>query len=311
MSHTPIDKATSRTTGRHRLSMAQKEVLVGLLLLAPGILALCVVIAWPMIEGIRLSFTDTNIIRGFNVRNFVGLDNYVAFFRDPKFGHYLQVTGIWLIGGLIGSSVLGLLLALLLNREMPLRFLWRSIALFPWVMPMVVVGMTWKWILDGQWGILNYLLTSLGITHQNILWMADPRWIWPSILLVKTWKSFPFWYVTLLSGLQVIPQEMYEAGKMDGTNPFTAFWYITLPQLRPVITILFLLDTVWTVNDFASIWVLTRGGPADLTMTLSPLVYVTSFDFYRLGQGSAIAVLMMIVMMIFSVTYIRLVRFDI
>jgi multiple sugar transport system permease protein len=174
-----------------------------------------------------------------------------------------------------------------------------------------VAAIVWQWIYNANWGIANHILRSIGLIQKNVVWLSDRKLIWPAILVVSVWKGYPFSYAFLLAGLQVIPQDLYEASTIDGATRWSAFRFITLPMLRPQLFVILLLQTVWTANDFTAIWVLTKGGPADYSMTISPLVYQTSFMFYRMGYGASIAVLLMAVVMVFAVLYIRYIRSDI
>jgi multiple sugar transport system permease protein len=203
-------------------------------------------------------------------------------------------------------------LALLLNRNLRFRGVYRALALIPWVMPMVAAGLVWRWIFDGAYGILNYSLLQLGIIHQYVTFLADLTFTWPSVLIVSWWKGYPFVYAVLLAGLQGISKEMYEAAAIDGATGWKAFLNVTLPQLRPVLFVLVLLESIWTANDFTSIWVLTQGGPPpDYTMTLTQLVYVNTQVFDRTAYGAAIAVFLMVWMMVLTVLYVRRVNSDI
>lgn len=302
--------AETRAPARPLSRPARRQALAGMLLAAPAVLAILVFIAYPVLDGIRLSFTNLYLLRGPEIADFVGLQNYATFLDDPKFPLYVRNTALWVVGCIASQFVLGLTLALLLNRRMRFRGAYRALAIVPWVMPPVVAGIVWRWIFNAQWGILNGLLLSLGLIAQPLNWLSDTTLVWVSVLAVALWKSVPFWYVNLLAGLQVIPRELYEAARIDGAGAWAAFWHITLPMLRPVIAVLLLLETIWRANDFAMIWVLTEGGPGDTTMTMAPLVYATSFKYYRMGLGAAEGVLLMLVMLVFAVIYLRRVRFD-
>lgn len=291
--------------------MGQKDALYGYLLLVPGLLGLLVFVVYPMISGIALSFRREYLLEPEN-NAWIGLQNFSKFlFENPKLGLYAGNTAIWVIGSVIGRITLGFILALLLNRDMPFRGLYRAFALIPWVMPMVVAAIIWQWIYNANWGIANYILRSLGLISKNIVWLSDHRFIWPAILVVSIWKGYPFSFAFLLAGLQMISKDLYEAATIDGATRWTSFRFITLPMVRPQLFVILLLQTVWNANEFTAIWVLTKGGPADYTMIISPLVYQTSFMFYRMGYGAAIAVLLMLMVMIFAVLYIRHVRSEI
>ncbi len=296
---------------RFALGSARREAIVGYLLLSPGLIALIVLVGIPVVQGIALSFTDRYLLEP-KTGAFIGLQNYATFISSPSFWHYIGNTLIWSIGSLAGSLSLGLALALLLNRNLRFRSLYRALALIPWVMPMVAAGLVWRWIFDGAYGILDYTLLQLGIVQKYVTFLADPTFTWPSVLVVSWWKGYPFVYAVLLAGLQGISKELYEAASIDGATGWKAFLNITLPQLRPVLFVLVLLETIWTANDFTSIWVLTQGGPPpDYTMTLTQLVYQNTQVFDRTAYGAAIAVFLMVFMMALTVLYVRRVNSDI
>src|SRR2546430_8560379 len=201
-------------------------------------------------------------------------------------------------------SVVGLTLALLLHRHIQLRPLWRALAIVPWAMPISVTALTWRWILNGQWGILNYGLIRVGLMDQHIAWLSQAPWIWPSLLMVSVWISYPIAFVNLLAGLQGIPQELYESAQIDGVTPRQGFRHITLPLLRPVMAASVLLLVILQMREFATVWVITFGGPGIATTTLSPLVYVVSFRYFRMGLGAAIGIVLLAMSAIFTSLYL-------
>jgi multiple sugar transport system permease protein len=287
------------------------RALRGYAYLLPMLLILGGMVAWPVAEAWRMSFHDIYLLRGGGRETFIGLDNYIRFFRDPDAPEYLLNTGIFVVGGVGGQFVVAMILALLLNTRLMLRGFWRALAVIPWAMPITVTVMVWRWILDGQWGILNYVLMGPSGNGTSIDWLSSNLWLWPTLLVVNAWAGFPFVFVNLLAGLQGIPRELIEAARIDGAGPWTLYWRITLPMLRPVITTLLLLSVIMHLREFATIWMLTSGGPGISTTTLSPLVYVTSFRFFRLGYGAAIGVLLMLVTLAFTAAYLRRVRVEV
>jgi multiple sugar transport system permease protein len=287
------------------------RVLEGYLYLVPSILVLAALVGWPLFEAWRMSFYDIYLLRGIGKETFVGVGNFVRFALEPDTPTYFSNTAIYVVGGTIAQLVVAMTLALLLNRNLPLRALWRALALVPWAMPLTMTAMVWRWILDGQWGILNYILLRLGIISQYISWLSSPIWLWPSILIVDAWAGFPFMFVNLLSGLQSIPREIYEAARIDGAGPWTIFWRITVPMMRPIIATVILLSIIIHLREFATIWMLTSGGPGIRSTTLSPLVYVTSFRFFKMGYGASIGIVLMIVGLVFTTFYVRRIRVNI
>ncbi len=288
----------------------RRETVQGYLYFLPVFLILGAVVGWPLIQAGWMSFSDLYLLKALRARNFVGLDNYIHFFEDPNASKFLINTAIFVVGGTAAQLTIGLILALLLNQRLVLRGFWRGLAIMPWAMPITVTALTWKWILDGQWGILNYVLVELGITDGYISWLSSPIWLWPSILMVDAWAGCPFMFVNLLSGLQGIPRDLYEAARIDGAGPWKAFWRITLPMLRPIIATLVLLSVIIHLRDFTTIWILTSGGPGIESTTLSPLVYVTSFRYFKMGYGAAIGMLLMLISLVFTIFYLRRVRFE-
>jgi len=293
-----------------RRGRAAAPALGGYAYLLPALLLLGGMVAWPVAEAWRLSFYDVYLLRDGGREVFAGLDNYVRFFNDPDAPEYVLNTVIFVAGGVVLQFVVATVLALLLNGRVVLRGFWRALAVVPWAMPITVTVLVWRWILDGQWGILNHVLIQAGLATAPVDFLSSAVWLWPTLLLVNAWAGFPFLFVNLLAGLQAVPRELTDAARIDGAGPWTMFWRITLPTLRPVITTLLLLSVILHLREFATIWMLTSGGPGIRTTTLSPLVYVTSFRFFRLGYGAAIGVLLMLATMLFTIVYFRNVRME-
>jgi multiple sugar transport system permease protein len=306
----PIDVASTTVSPARRSRAWPRESLRGYLGLLPVICVLAFVVAWPLYEAVRMSFFEIYLLTGFLKETFVGLQNYIRFAQDPNAPTYLLNTLIYVAGGTAGQFVVALTLALILGRRIAFAAFWRGLAIIPWAMPITVTAMVWKWILNGQWGILNYVLVQVGILDAYVSWLSSPVWLWPSIILVNVWAGFPFMFINLLSGVQGIPRELYEAARIDGAGAGALFWRITLPLLRPVIAALVLLSVIIHLREFATLWVLTSGGPGIRSTTLSPLVYVTSFRYFRLGYGAALGVILMSVSLVFTVLYLRRVRFE-
>jgi multiple sugar transport system permease protein len=297
-------------TATRRRRVWRRESLLGYLGLVPVFSVLAMVVAWPLYDAVRISLFDIYLLTGFLKETFVGVQNYVRFARDPNAATYLLNTLIYVAGSTAGQFLVALTLALILGRRIAFAAFWRGLAIIPWAMPITVTAMVWKWILNGQWGILNYLLVRAGILDEYVSWLSSPTWLWPSIILVNVWAGFPFMFINLLSGVQGIPRELYEAGRIDGAGAGALFWRITLPLLRPVIAALVLLSVIIHLREFATLWVLTSGGPGIRSTTLSPLVYVTSFRYFRLGYGAALGVILMSVSLLFTILYLRRVRFE-
>ena len=205
-----------------------------------------------------------------------------------------------------GTSValkllIGLVVALILHEALPLRNLWRSIVLLPYAMPTLVSVLIWKWMYNDTAGVLNYLLTETNIRQGPMLWLADPGKAMASVIAVNVWRGFPFFVLTLLAGLQAVPQDLYEAAKVDGAGVWARFRAVTLPGILPVMAVVTLFSTILTFNDFAIIWVLTRGGPGNATDVLATLTYKIAIPGLELGKGVAVSVLMLPILVVLIV----------
>lgn len=291
---------------RHR---RRREGLAGLLLLVPLLTLVLALIAVPIAWGVGLSLTDAHLLRPGPPR-FVGLANYHNLLADARIRGYALNTAVWAGGKLVLQLVLALGLALVLNRHLRFRAFWRAVVILPWAMPAAVTGLTWRWILDGEVGVLNRVLERLGVLSAPVTWLADPVWMWPTVIAVHAWQFFPFMYVSFLAGLQLVPRETREAAHLDGAGAWSAFRHVTWPLLRPVAAVNGLLGLIWGLGDFSAIWTLTQGGPGGLTMTLAPFAYLTTFRFLDTGRGAALAVGLALTTTALSAVYLRRVRFD-
>jgi ABC-type sugar transport system permease subunit len=184
-------------------------------------------------------------------------------------------------------------MALILNERIVARGFFRGLLLLPWVMPTVVTALTWRWIFDGSFGVLNYILKSLSLISSPVPWLAEPTLAMLTVILANTWRGFPFFGITLLAGLQSIPQELYEAAEVDGASVLRRFWHVTIPGLRPVIIVSTMLSTIWTFNEFALPFIITRTGPNDATNIFGTYTFEVGFIGSRLGYAIAATAIMM------------------
>lgn len=263
---------------------------------------------YPLIENVRLSFTNLSLI-GQKGIEYIGWQNYLHFLREDRyFRLILRNTVVWVFGSVLLQFILGIPTALILNSRLFLRGLWRGLMLVPWVIPVVVASIVWKWIFDGQWGILNFVLRELHLLSRNVIWLGNPKTVWPSLLLTSAWKGFPYITIMMLAGLQGIEKEVYEAAIVDGAVGFRLFRWITLPLLQPTIFVSGLVAIVTTWTKFELIWALTEGGPGNATSTLATYIYTNSFVFYDMGKGATLAVMSTIIVLLISLLYVRVVR---
>ncbi len=275
--------------------------LVGLAFVAPSLLVLGMVIAFPVVDTVWLSLMET---RGKNQTVFVGLANYVRLLQDAGFWAAFQNSVAFTLGSVAGHLLLGLAVALLMNQRISFRPVFRVISLVPWMFAPVVVAMTWRWMLDAQLGVINFLLANLGL-RGPFLWFESARLALPAIIFTNIWRGFPFASLTLLAALQAIPREQYEAAAVDGASSFMQFRFVTLPHLRFALVIIATLDTIWNFKHFDLIQVMTNGGPAGATEVLTTLTYKVSFENFEFGYAAAMGVVMSLILLATTVVYVR------
>jgi multiple sugar transport system permease protein len=258
-------------------------------LLLPAILVTLLVVFLPMAEAIITSLYDLILWKP-NASRFVGFGNYVKLFADPVFWTALGNTALW-----IGLTVplqmgLGLIAALLLNREFPWRGLARALIIIPWALSSVVIALMWRWIYDPNTGVLNDILVHLSIIRSGIPWLADPATALYAVIATLVWQGFPFFAVMTLAGLQGIPHSQYEAASIDGASAWRQFRHITLPGIAPVLATAGLLRVIWVANSMDVIFVMTGGGPGYATHTLPLYAFIRARQNLDFGYGTAIAV---------------------
>lgn len=232
------------------------------------------------------------------------LSNYTNLLKDPFFARTFWNTAVFVFLSVASHMILGLAIAMVLNRALPAKPLFRLITLLPWVVPDVVVGIIWKWMYDPIYGALNDVLLKIGLISTPVEWLSNPKLALFSVILVNLWRGFPFVMLILLAGLQAIPRHLYEAGAIDGASKWQLFIHITIPGLRKMIVVALALDIVWEVRRFGLIQAMTKGGPGVLTEVLSTYTYKQYFQFFRFEYASAIAVVMTVVLLLVSLPYI-------
>lgn len=281
---------------------------VALAFLAPALIALAAVLAYPILASIWLSLTEASLSAGQLDTPFVGLANYAQLFSDKAVANALFNTLYFTIVEVTAVVVLGLLVALLLNHPMAQWSGYRVMLLLPWAIAPVANAVLWKWIYHSNYGILNAILTGLGVIDKNVTWLGDPFGALNMILIVDIWKSTPFIAILILAALQNIPSSLYRAARIDGANSWQGFRYITLPSLKTAIAIAVILQTIWALRTFDLIFVLTKGGPADGTVVMNFLAYRVTFNFLKFGYGAAIANVIFMISLILAILYVRLMR---
>ncbi|MGN8171852.1 carbohydrate ABC transporter permease [Agrobacterium sp. 22117] len=281
----------------------RSERLLPYVLLAPAFVVTLVIVFMPMVQAVWTSFYDLILFKP-NASKFVGFGNYVTLFNDPVFWAALWNTLLW-----IGLTVplqmgLGLLTALLLNREFPWRGLARALIIIPWALPSVVIALMWRWIYDPNTGVLNDILIYLSVVQAAVPWLADPKVAIYAIIATLTWQGFPFFAVMILAGLQGIPKSQYEAASIDGASSWRQFLHITLPGIAPVLATAGLLRVIWVANSMDVIFVMTGGGPGYATYTLPLYAFIKARQNLDFGYGTSIAVTFTILLGAFVVLYL-------
>jgi multiple sugar transport system permease protein len=268
----------------------------------PAILTIFAIMIIPIFVAIGISFTDAKLL-SFNQAKFIGLQNYTTFLTDRNFKYVITATSIYVIGGVALTYIFGLITATILNQKIKGRFLFRAMMILPWVIPQVVLVLIFRWMLNPQYGVINYLFASVGLISRDFGWLSHGHFAILAILMVTLWKQYPLGCLILLAGMKSIPDELYEAASVDGANSVQKFIHITIPGLRYVTAVLILLLVIWSFGNFVIIWLMTQGGPANRTATLTIFTYLNAFKFSKLGYASAIGFICLIVSLVFSVIY--------
>jgi multiple sugar transport system permease protein len=267
-------------------SLGQRNSLLGYLLVAPVLVCLLLLVVYPFLFAIWISFTDRTV--GAEGR-LIGLANYAHLLGQP--GFRATVWNTLVLVGVVQTLKLGagLGIAVLLNQPIRGRQFWRGLVLLPWAMPAFVAFITWKLLYAPQGGAFNLVLLGLGLVDTHVDFLSTRALAMPSVIVATFWRGFPFWVISFLAALQSVPQELYEAAAIDGAGAWQRFQRITLPSIRHVVLVVLLLSTIWTTNGFENVWLLTQGGPSDATMTFPVLAYL-GLQSLRIGEAAAVSV---------------------
>jgi multiple sugar transport system permease protein len=277
------------------------------LFVAPALIYITLTMLYPVASNLRMSFYDINVSTFLaNSAPFVGLANYGKVIGDPAFQHALGLSLLFTGGSLLFQFTIGFALALFFSRPFPGNGLLRALLLLAWMLPTVVSGSIFRWMLDGSFGIINFILQNLGLLQGTRFWLTDPNTALIGTIVANIWVGIPFNMVLLLPGLQSISPSLYEAASIDGAAPWQSFRYITLPLMRPVALSVLLLGIIYTFKVFDLVYVMTRGGPVDATTVLPIYVFNLSFSFFRFGEGAATAILLLLSLVIVAIAYLWL-----
>jgi multiple sugar transport system permease protein len=280
---------------------------LGYLLALPIIIVIFGLIAYPLGYSIWLSMNE---IKLGGQGTFVGFGNYYKLLFDTNarihdtFLNSVQVSLVYTGGALLGKAILGMVTALILHANIVGRNLWRALLFLPWSVPAVVSALSWRWMYNDINGVINTMLTRLGLIESPILFLGDINLAMASVLAAVIWQGTPFWTMTFLAGMQSIPGEIYEAAQIDGASTWQSFWFITLPNLTNVIVVTFMLSAIWTANGVQYVYILTNGGPAGATETFPMLALTQGIRSFDLGIGATIPLIFfpMFAVMIYFLT---------
>lgn len=288
----------------YRSKKRRIEVLFAWGLILPSLAILVLVIFYPLVQSLLLSFSNANML---NIEGalFVGLDNFKKIIQDSVFWVALKNTVIFVGCSVAGGLIIGMALALILNENIPFRNFFRGIALIPWVVPGVVVALLVLYMFNSQAGIVNWVLVQLGLADQFIDWFGSTEYALWAEIIANIWNQTPFYMLMILAGLQTVPRHQHEAAMIDGASSIQRFFYVTLPNIRGVLMIVTSLMVIWNFNNFDLIWTTTQGGPVNATMTLSVYVYRNAFVGLDVGYAAAIGMVWLAILLSFSSFYIR------
>ena len=276
-------------------------------LLTPTLLLVMGVVAYPLIYSFVMSFGDVEFA---NIKDydFVGISQYVKTFTDPEFIDSIQVSAKFVFSTVLVKLVLGTLIALMLKEKFVGRSLARALIIIPWATPFVVVGLMWKWMLHSKVGVINFLLERLGIIQDYIPFLSSRTFAMPFVVVADVWQGTPFFVIIILAGLQTIPDDLYEAAQMDGAGGIKAFFSITLPLIRFPLFISTILGTIFAINSFDLFFVLTKGGPGNITTNATLFGWNNAFKFYHLSYASAISYVILMFSMLVTIGYVVIMR---
>jgi len=274
----------------------------------PSLIFISLFMLFPIAYNLIISFQNVTIMNLTGEREFVGLLNYINIFKDINFTVSLKNSFVFTAACLLLQFIIGFAFALFYNQKFPGRDLMRSLMLLAWMLPIVITATLFKWMLSNDYGIINYVLLSTGIIDQPILWLTEADTSLLSTVIGNVWIGIPFNMIILLSALQSLPEDLYEAAKIDGASRFQRFIHITIPLLKPTILILLMLGIVYTFKVFDLIFIMTAGGPVNSSTVLPLYAYQLAFQQFEFSMGAAVATVMFVILSVFASIYLWMIR---
>jgi multiple sugar transport system permease protein len=303
---TQTEPVTNRSLPTFSIS---KHGLFIFLSLLPALLLVAVFIYYPLFKGVIMAFQNYSLFDLTNIK-FIGFDNFKTVMSEPGFKESLVNSFYWVFFSLIPQFVIGFVVALLLRRKFRGRGVYQAFIFFPWAMSGFLIGLIWRWMLNGQSGVINDLLLKAGIIDTAIPFLADPTWSMVSVIVANVWYGITFFSIMILAALQSIPDELFEAAKIDGANYFQQLFKITVPYILPTLIVTTLLRVIWILNFPDLIYSLTNGGPAGSTHILSTFMLEKLIMGQNYGQAASIGVIMIFLLLCFSIFYLLATKFN-
>lgn len=273
-------------------------------MLLPALIFMALLIAFPLGKVVHDAFSHVHLINK-SLSGFAGIENFQTIVEDEHFSQAVKNTIIWTIFSVVGEYLMGMITAVLLNQKFKGRAIFRTCIFIPWLVPIIVAGMTWDWMLNPEFGIVNYMMKNMGLISTSINFLGDSKYALATVIFVNIWRSFPYYTISFLSAMQSIPGDLSEAAAIDGAGVFRRFFSVTLPQLRSVSLVILFIHVIWTAVNFDFIWVMTEGGPNYATETLPVMIYRYSMRKFDVGAASALSTMMFAVMVILFIFYYR------
>lgn len=300
-----LDKKAGNIMIKDKKEYRNKMETQGMLLYLPAILIIFGIVIYPMIYALVMSFTSYRVRKP--VMDFIGVENYIKTLSDVAFWKAIGRSLTFTVGSLAPQITIGLAVAILLNSpRLRCKSLFRGLIITPWLVPTVAVAMIFRWMFHDIYGIMNFILMQLHLINAPRAWLSSENTALYIVILANIWRGTPMLVTMFLAGLQGIPSDLYEAGKIDGANGWASFTQITFPLLLPVVMVSGILRFIWTFNFYDLPWVMTGGGPAESTETTSIYAYRRAFSSYRMGEGSAITIILFFILLIFAICYFKM-----
>lgn len=287
------------STVREVLSGRDRRSLIGLGLILPSLLLVTITIILPFLNAVQISTIDLG------TGEFVGLDHYRWLVSHDGFWSFTIKSVLWTVGNVMLQGIAGIAIAMLVNKHFFGREAIRTVLLIPFIVPTAVTAVMWRWMLNASYGPVNHYLVELGLLSQAVNPLGDPDIALATVTLINTWRWAPLVALVVFAILQTIPQEEYEAARMEGANVLQEFYHVTFPHLQKSLTILGLLGVLLTFNIFDMVWLLTQGGPINATTTLPVFIYDVAFNLQNIGRATAVSVVLFLMLVVFVLAYFQ------